>query len=177
MRSERRDSTLPSCPPARNCKDVLQAAGIEDLFEVRIDGIVVEQRHLHGKPAPDTFLAAAKEVGVEPAEAAVFEDALAGVEAGRAGASASSSESTAPVSARLCSSTAPTLSSPTWPSCWSESDHPPRLRRRALERPRERSSNLNVLAQTESVFALSNGHIGLRANLDEGEPYGSRGPT
>ena len=68
-----------------NCKDVLEAAGIENLFEVRIDGIVVEERHLRGKPAPDTFLAAAKEVGVEPAEAAVFEDALAGVEAGRAG--------------------------------------------------------------------------------------------
>jgi beta-phosphoglucomutase family hydrolase len=68
-----------------NCKDVLQAAGIEDLFEVRIDGMVVEQRQLRGKPAPDTFLAAAKELGVEPAKAAVFEDALAGVEAGRAG--------------------------------------------------------------------------------------------
>ena len=68
-----------------NCKDVLEAARIENLFEVRIDGIVVEQRHLRGKPAPDTFLAAAKEVGVQPAEAAVFEDALAGVEAGRAG--------------------------------------------------------------------------------------------
>jgi len=68
-----------------NCKEVLEAAGIGNLFEVRIDGIVVEQRHLRGKPAPDTFLAAAKEVGVEPTEAAVFEDALAGVEAGRAG--------------------------------------------------------------------------------------------
>jgi len=68
-----------------NCKDVLEAAGIEGLFEVRIDGIVVEQRHLRGKPAPDTFLAAAKEVGVQAAEATVFEDALAGVEAGRAG--------------------------------------------------------------------------------------------
>ena len=68
-----------------NCKEVLEAAGIENLFEVRIDGIVVEQRHLRGKPAPDTFLAAAKEVGVQPAEAAVFEDALAGVEAGRSG--------------------------------------------------------------------------------------------
>jgi beta-phosphoglucomutase family hydrolase len=68
-----------------NCREVLQAAGIEDLFEVRIDGIVAEQRHLGGKPAPDTFLAAAEELGVQPAEAAVFEDALAGVEAGRAG--------------------------------------------------------------------------------------------
>ena len=68
-----------------NCREVLQAAGIEDLFEVRIDGIVVEQKHLKGKPAPDTFLAAAEELGAKPGEAAVFEDALAGVEAGRAG--------------------------------------------------------------------------------------------
>jgi beta-phosphoglucomutase family hydrolase len=68
-----------------NCREVLQAAGIEDLFEVRIDGIVVEQQHLRGKPAPDTFLAAAEKLGAQPAEAAVFEDALAGVEAGRAG--------------------------------------------------------------------------------------------
>ncbi len=68
-----------------NCKDVLIAAGIEDLFEVRIDGIVAEDEHLKGKPAPDTFLAGAKALGATPAEAAVFEDALAGVEAGRAG--------------------------------------------------------------------------------------------
>jgi beta-phosphoglucomutase family hydrolase len=68
-----------------NCREVLQAAGIEDLFEVRIDGIVVEEKHLKGKPAPDTFLSAAEELGAKPADAAVFEDALAGVEAGRAG--------------------------------------------------------------------------------------------
>ena len=68
-----------------NCRDVLVAAGIEDLFEVRIDGIVAEQRHLKGKPAPDTFLAGAKALGVQPAQATVFEDALAGVQAGRAG--------------------------------------------------------------------------------------------
>src|SRR5919198_2965885 len=68
-----------------NCRDVLHAAGIEDLFEERIDGVVAEREHLKGKPAPDTFLAGARAVGVEPAEAAVFEDALAGVAAGRAG--------------------------------------------------------------------------------------------
>ncbi|HEX6762762.1 MAG TPA: beta-phosphoglucomutase family hydrolase [Gaiellaceae bacterium] len=68
-----------------NCKDVLEAAGIEDLLEVRIDGIVREREQLRGKPAPDTFLAGARALGVAPAEAAVFEDALAGVAAGRAG--------------------------------------------------------------------------------------------
>jgi len=68
-----------------NCKQVLEAAGIADLFEARIDGIVAEREHLHGKPAPDTFLAGAKALGLEPGECTVFEDALAGVEAGRAG--------------------------------------------------------------------------------------------
>ncbi len=68
-----------------NCREVLAAAGIEDLFEVRIDGVVAEREGLSGKPAPDTFLAAARAFDVEPANAAVFEDALAGVEAGRAG--------------------------------------------------------------------------------------------
>jgi beta-phosphoglucomutase family hydrolase len=68
-----------------NCHDVLVAAGIEDLFEARIDGIVAEREHLRGKPAPDTFLAGARALGLEPAEAVVFEDALAGVAAGRAG--------------------------------------------------------------------------------------------
>ena len=68
-----------------NCREILVAAGIKDLFEVRIDGIVAEREQLKGKPAPDTFLAAARKLEVEPAEAAVFEDALAGVEAGRAG--------------------------------------------------------------------------------------------
>jgi beta-phosphoglucomutase family hydrolase len=68
-----------------NCRDVLAAAGIEDLFEARIDGIVAEHDQLRGKPAPDTFLAGARALGLAPAAAAVFEDALAGVEAGRAG--------------------------------------------------------------------------------------------
>jgi beta-phosphoglucomutase family hydrolase len=68
-----------------NCHDVLVAAGLEDLLEVRVDGITVEERHLNGKPAPDMFLEGARRLGVEVAQAAVFEDALAGVEAGRAG--------------------------------------------------------------------------------------------
>jgi beta-phosphoglucomutase family hydrolase len=68
-----------------NCHDVLVAAGILDLFEEIVDGVVAEREHLAGKPAPDTFLAAARKVGVAPTRAAVFEDALAGVEAGRAG--------------------------------------------------------------------------------------------
>jgi beta-phosphoglucomutase family hydrolase len=68
-----------------NCHDVLVAAGIEQFFEARIDGVVAEREHLKGKPAPDTFLAGARALDVTPDAAAVFEDALAGVEAGRAG--------------------------------------------------------------------------------------------
>jgi beta-phosphoglucomutase family hydrolase len=68
-----------------NCREVLIAAGIEDLFEARIDGLVADEQHLKGKPAPDTFLAGARALGVEPAQAVVFEDALAGVQAGRDG--------------------------------------------------------------------------------------------
>jgi beta-phosphoglucomutase family hydrolase len=68
-----------------NCHDVLSAARIDGLFEVVVDGVVAEREHLAGKPAPDTFLAAARKLGIDEAAAAVFEDAIAGVEAGRAG--------------------------------------------------------------------------------------------
>ena len=68
-----------------NCRDVLIAAGIEDLFDARIDGVVAERDHLRGKPAPDTYLAGARALGLKPTAGAVFEDALAGVAAGRAG--------------------------------------------------------------------------------------------
>ena len=71
---------------SHNCHDVLVAAGIDDLLEERVDGVVAEEQHLKGKPAPDTFLQGAKLLGVAPEQAAVFEDALAGVAAGHAGA-------------------------------------------------------------------------------------------
>jgi beta-phosphoglucomutase family hydrolase len=70
---------------SNNTREVLQATGMLDLFEAIIDGIYAEREGLKGKPAPDGFLAGARALGVEPAEAAVFEDALACVEAGRAG--------------------------------------------------------------------------------------------
>jgi beta-phosphoglucomutase family hydrolase len=68
-----------------NTVQIMQAAGIEGLFDVRIDGVIAKQRGLHGKPAPDTFLAAAQALNVAAKQAAVFEDAQAGVAAGRAG--------------------------------------------------------------------------------------------
>lgn len=82
-----RDAGLPRAvvSSSANCRDVLEAAHIADLFDARIDGEVAERDHLRGKPSPDTYLAGARALGVEPAAAAVFEDALAGVAAGRAG--------------------------------------------------------------------------------------------
>jgi beta-phosphoglucomutase family hydrolase len=82
-----RDAGLPRAvvSSSANAHDVLAAAGIADLFDAVVDGVQAAREHLHGKPAPDTFLAGAKALGVEPAAAAVFEDALAGVQAGRAG--------------------------------------------------------------------------------------------
>ena len=68
-----------------NTQQVLDVTGLAHFFEVRVDGLTVVQQHLHGKPAPDTYLDAARQLGIEPAHAAVFENALSGVEAGRAG--------------------------------------------------------------------------------------------
>lgn len=71
---------------SRNCSEVLEAAGLVGLFEVQIDGNVAHREGLRGKPEPDTFLAAARALGLSAAASAVFEDAEAGVEAGRRGA-------------------------------------------------------------------------------------------
>jgi beta-phosphoglucomutase family hydrolase len=68
-----------------NTQQVLDSAGLAGLFDVRVDGVVAQERGLRGKPAPDTYLAAAEALNVPASRAAVFEDALAGVEAGRAG--------------------------------------------------------------------------------------------
>jgi beta-phosphoglucomutase family hydrolase len=70
---------------SNNCEEVLRAAGMLDLFEARVDGLVASTLHLPGKPAPDTFLEAARMLAVSPARAVVVEDAIAGVQAGRAG--------------------------------------------------------------------------------------------
>jgi beta-phosphoglucomutase family hydrolase len=70
---------------SKNTKEVLEVAQIADLFDDVVDGHAVEDRGLKGKPAPDTFVQAARELGTTPEHAAVFEDATAGVAAGRAG--------------------------------------------------------------------------------------------
>ncbi len=70
---------------SKHCRQALASAHIDDLFDARIDGLVADEAHLAGKPAPDTYLAAARALGIDPSQAAIFEDALSGVEAGRAG--------------------------------------------------------------------------------------------
>ena len=70
---------------SKNCAEILESAGLEELFDVRVDGTHLQRWDMPGKPAPDMFLAAARELGVQPGEAMLFEDAISGVEAGRKG--------------------------------------------------------------------------------------------
>ena len=94
-----------------NTRDVLHAAGIADLFDTIVDGVVADREHLKGKPAPDTYLAGARALGADPKAAAVFEDALVGRRGGPGrGRSGSSSGSTGWATATRCALTAPTWS-------------------------------------------------------------------
>jgi len=68
-----------------NTREVLETTGLDKFVQQRVDGVTMREEHLPGKPAPDSFLRAGELLGVQPAEAAVFEDALAGVEAGKRG--------------------------------------------------------------------------------------------
>jgi beta-phosphoglucomutase family hydrolase len=70
---------------SHNCEEVLEAAGLDEYIEARVDGNVKDALHLRGKPAPDTFLEGARRLNVRPDQCVVFEDAQAGVAAGRAG--------------------------------------------------------------------------------------------
>jgi len=70
---------------SQNCTVVLKATNLDHFFDVQVDGNTVHAQHLAGKPAPDTFLMGAKLLGIDPARAIVIEDAISGVEAGRAG--------------------------------------------------------------------------------------------
>jgi beta-phosphoglucomutase family hydrolase len=70
---------------SQNCQTVLKAAKVDDLFDAHVDGLVITQQHLAGKPAPDSFLKAAEMLGVDPKSAVVIEDALSGVQAGAKG--------------------------------------------------------------------------------------------
>ena len=158
-----------------NCRDVLAAAGIADLFEPVVDGMVADREHLKGKPAPDTFLAGARALGVEPGAGRGVRG-CAGRRRGRAGgtfgfvvgvdrvgqADALKADGADVVVKDLAELLDDVLiDHPAFPvEPWAV---------------RETELDLERLAQTESVFALANGHLGLRANLDEGEPFGLPG--
>ena len=81
----RRGFKIAVVTSSQNCTAVLKAAKLDAFFDARVDGDVMHEQHLAGKPAPDTFLAAAKLLGSEPARSVVIEDAIAGVEAGSRG--------------------------------------------------------------------------------------------
>jgi beta-phosphoglucomutase family hydrolase len=81
----RRGFKIAVVTSSQNCTTVLKAAKLDHFFDVQVDGNVIHAQQLAGKPAPDTFLTAAKLLGVEPSRAVVIEDALSGVEAGSAG--------------------------------------------------------------------------------------------
>lgn len=176
---------------SRNCAAALQYAGIANLFEARVDGDTVLELGLPGKPAPDSFLEGARRLGVEPSRAVVVEDALAGVEAGRAGGfglvigvdrgghAAELAEHGAdlvvadlgellaepdeqvhragPRSHRLRDAAKRILAS--------TGDYPPDRWRLV-----ERSYNPEFVPQTETLFALANGYLGIRGAFEEGEP-------
>ncbi len=161
-----------------NTQEVLEVTGLDTYVHQRVDGVTIREEHLAGKPAPDSFLRGAERLGVAPGRAAVFEDAVSGVDR-RPGGRLRDRRRCRPGRARGGAA-------------------PPRCRRRrrgpgrsCCEPPviseeafpvepwhvRETRLDLELLAQSESLFALSNGHIGLRGNLDEGEPYGLPAPT
>ena len=158
-----------------NAVQVLVAAGIDELFDARIDGLAARQRGLAGKPAPDTFLAGAAALGVGPARgrgvrgcARRCRSRAHGRVRARRGCGSPRSRRRAAQTRRRCRrrrshrvAAAVMITHPAYtvePWC-----------------VRESSLDLDLLAQSESVFALSNGHVGLRGNLDEGEPHGLPG--
>src|SRR6516164_7032614 len=171
---------------SRNCATVLTYAGISDLFDTRVDGNTTLELHLPGKPAPDSFLEAARRLSVAPGRAIVVEDALAGVAAGRAGAfglvvgvdrGGNAAELAAHGADIVVGDLSALLTKPT--------DRVHRLlaaARRIIAatgdypvepwRLVERAYNPRFVEQTETLFALSNGFLGIRAAFEEGEPSG-----
>jgi alpha,alpha-trehalose phosphorylase len=169
---------------SRNCEAVLKYAGISDLFDTRVDGETTLELHLPGKPAPDSFLEGARRLAVAPGRAIVVEDALAGVEAGRAGKfglviGVDRGGNAAGLAAHganvVVSDLSELLTTPI--------DRVHRLLAAAKRiiaatgdypiepwRLVERAYNPDFVEQTETLFALSNGYLGIRGSFEEGEP-------
>lgn len=176
---------------SRNCAAVLESAGITSLFDARVDGDTALELDLPGKPAPDMFLEAARRLGVTPDRAIVVEDAVAGVQAGRAGAfrlvigvdrDGHAAELSAHGAHLVVTDLVELLSAPTD----RQGLHGPRAHRLLAAARRilaatadytpdpwrivESVYNPDHVEQTESLFALSNGFLGIRGTFEEGEP-------
>jgi alpha,alpha-trehalose phosphorylase len=176
---------------SRNCASILAHAGITDLFDERVDGNTTLELHLAGKPAPDTFLEGARRLGVSPGRAVVVEDALAGVESGRAGEfglvigvdrDGHAADLTAHGADIVVADLGELLAAPS-----DEVHQPgPKVHRLIAAARRivaatgdypfdpwklvERAYNRDYAEQTETLFALSNGFLGIRGSFEEGEP-------
>ncbi|MGY4644365.1 beta-phosphoglucomutase family hydrolase [Cellulomonas sp. URHB0016] len=176
---------------SRNCAAVLEAAGIANLFDARVDGETALELGLPGKPAPDGFLEGARRVGVTPERAVVVEDALAGVAAGRAGAfglviGVNRESHTAELLANGADIVVDDLGELL--AATDDAVHRSGPRRHHLMaaarrivaasgdypadpwRLVERSYNPAFVEQTETLFALSNGYLGIRGSFEEGTP-------
>ncbi len=174
-----------------NCRAVLDAAGITDLLDARVDGNTAIELGLRGKPAPDTFLEAARRLGVESARAVVVEDSRAGVEAGRSAGfglvigvdRADQAQELQQAGADIVVSDLAELVTrkPDMPHPAGPRTH--RLRTSAVRllaadgdfpidqhRIVERRFKPSYVPQFESIFALSNGYLGMRGTQDEGRP-------
>ena len=176
---------------SRNCAAVLEYAGITNLFDTRVDGDTALELGLAGKPAPDMFLEGARRLGVSPDRAVVVEDALAGVEAGRAGSfglvigvdrDGVAAELAAHGADLVVADLGELLAAP------ADEAHRagPRAHRLVAAAKRimaaggdgrtdpwrlvEGAYNPDHVEQTETLFALSNGFLGIRGAFEEGEP-------
>ena len=176
---------------SRNCATVLEHAGIANLFDERVDGETVLQLSLLGKPAPDSFLEAARRLGVPAARAVVVEDAIAGVQAGRAGGfglvigvdrDGHARELAAQGADVVVADLGELLADPTT-RVHRAGPRAHRLQAAARRivastddypvdpwRLVERRFNPDYIEQTESLFALSNGYMGVRGAFEEGVP-------
>ncbi|NLE74557.1 MAG: beta-phosphoglucomutase family hydrolase [Actinobacteria bacterium] len=178
---------------SRNCEEVLEAAGIQDLFDARVDGNTAAELGLAGKPAPDIFLEAARRLEVDPARAVVVEDSRAGVEAGRAGGfglvvgvdradqaveleEAGADLVVDDLAVFLARETDHERRQPAGPRSHRLRAAATRLLAAADDFPVdehrlvERRFNPQYVPQMESIFALANGYLGIRGTQDEGRP-------
>ncbi len=165
---------------SKNAEPVLRAAGLRDRFPVVVDGIVAAEQGLPGKPHADTFLHAAALLGVAPEHTAVFEDAVSGVQAARSGGFASviGVDRGAGRAALLRAGAHLVVQDLASYDVTGDSRSPVQPFRDFGADPwRLRVTQLDpaLAAEDETIFALSNGYLGLRGNHEEGLPLGSHG--